>query len=56
MEDFEVVYFLQDRKFVFHYNEQIARQVEGDFSSNPLEQLENEVSYIKRIVRARDWG
>jgi hypothetical protein len=48
MEDFKVTYLLGNAKHVFHYNEQIAREIDVDFSKNPLEQLEKEVLYIKR--------
>jgi len=36
-------------RYVFHYNDQIAKDISADFSQNPLEQLENEVLYIKRM-------
>jgi hypothetical protein len=29
MKDFEVTYFLGNAKYVFHYNDQIASEIEG---------------------------
>jgi hypothetical protein len=49
MTDFEVIYFLGNVKYVFRYNDQIASEIVGDFLKNPLEQLEKEVLYIKRM-------
>jgi hypothetical protein len=49
IEDFKVTYFIGNGKYVFHYNEQIAREIGVDFSNNPLEQLEQEVLYMKRM-------
>ncbi|WP_175596725.1 hypothetical protein [Bacillus sp. MRMR6] len=40
---------MADQKYVFHYNEQIASRIGAHFSNNPLEQLENEVLYMKRM-------
>jgi hypothetical protein len=49
IEDFKVVYFLQGNRYVFHYNERLASGIDVDFSKNPLEQLEKEVLYVKRM-------
>lgn len=50
MIDFIVEYYIHQKKYVFHYNEQIAKEIGFNYIKvNPLEQLENEVKYIKRM-------
>lgn len=50
MEDFRVEYYIEDRKCVFHYNEEIAKRVGEDYINiDPLEQLESELKYIDRM-------
>jgi hypothetical protein len=48
--NFKVEYYVDQTKYVFHFNEQIANEISSEyFSKNPLEQLEREVKYIKRM-------
>lgn len=45
--DFEIEYFIGQTKYVFHFDKKEA-EVLG-VKTNPLEQLEDEVKYIKRM-------
>ncbi|MFE8700468.1 hypothetical protein ACFYKX_07580 [Cytobacillus sp. FJAT-54145] len=47
--DFLVEYYIEHRKFVFHYSDLLARDLDIE-PVDPLKQLECEVKYIKRMV------
>ncbi|OLO38082.1 hypothetical protein BTR23_11845 [Alkalihalophilus pseudofirmus] len=49
MEDFIVVYFVGPTKFTFHYNDEIANELGIETKKNPVQQLELEVNYLKRM-------
>jgi hypothetical protein len=56
MEDFKVEYFIGSTKYVFHYTERVSPELAGyEISDDPLEQFENEVMYVKRMM-ARGMG
>jgi 5-methylcytosine-specific restriction enzyme subunit McrC len=51
IEDFRVEYYVGRRKYVFHYPDELDVPLEGyEVSDDKLEQLENEVNYIKRMM------
>lgn len=50
MKDFVVEYFIEESKYVFHFNEEIAKALGINIKSlDPLNQLESEVKYVKRM-------
>ncbi|AZV43189.1 hypothetical protein [Peribacillus asahii] len=46
--DFIVEYYINGTKCIFRYNDQIAKEYDS-IKDNPLEQLEWELTYIKRM-------
>lgn len=49
IDDFIVEYDINNRKFLFHYSDLLARELDIE-PVDPLKQLESEVMYIKRMV------
>ncbi len=51
IEDFRVEYYVGRRKYVFYYPDELEKPLKGyEVSVDKLEQLENEVNYIKRMM------
>jgi 5-methylcytosine-specific restriction enzyme subunit McrC len=51
MDDFQVEYFIESTKYVFLYPERLNPELAAyEISDDRLEQLENEVIYVKRMI------
>jgi 5-methylcytosine-specific restriction enzyme subunit McrC len=51
MDDFQVEYFIESTKYVFRYPERLNPELAAyEISEDRLEQLENEVMYVKRMM------
>jgi 5-methylcytosine-specific restriction enzyme subunit McrC len=56
MDDFKVEYVIGSTKYVFHYPERLSSDLaEYDIREDRLEQLEDELMYVKRML-ARGMG
>ncbi|MCD8511396.1 MAG: hypothetical protein LRY73_17060 [Bacillus sp. (in: Bacteria)] len=49
MEDFVVEYYIRKKKYVFHYNRQLLTDSSNTVKTDPVEQLKDELEYIKRM-------
>ncbi|MBM6616611.1 hypothetical protein [Bacillus suaedaesalsae] len=47
LHDFKVEYFIGSQKYVFHYDREEVKNL--GVKTNPIEQLEDEVRYVKRM-------